>query len=111
MSPGIPEHVIERIVREADFVALVNRYTRLEKKGNRYWGLCPFHKEKTPSFTVEPQEGLFYCFGCKEGGNIFNFLEKTEGLDFVQALDKLADEVGVDLQQYRSGGGSGRLRG
>lgn len=113
MSPGIPEHVIERIVREADFVALVNRYTRLEKKGDRFWGLCPFHKEKTPSFTVEPQEGLFYCFGCKEGGNIFNFLEKTEGLDFVQALEKLADEVGVDLGQYRgrsSGPNRSRLR-
>ena len=110
MSPGIPEHVIDRIVREADFVALVNRYTRLEKKGGRYWGLCPFHKEDTPSFSVEPEEGLFYCFGCKEGGNIFNFLEMTEGLDFVQALEKLADEVGVDLDRYRSGGGGGGQR-
>ncbi|MHC4789738.1 MAG: DNA primase, partial [Planctomycetota bacterium] len=68
MAGRVPEHVIQQIIRSVDFVRLASRYCDLKKKGKSYWGLCPFHKEKTPSFSVDPENGLYYCFGCKEGG-------------------------------------------
>ena len=101
MSRNVPEHVIRQIVDATDFVALVSRYCRLKARGNKYWALCPFHKEKTPSLSIDAEKGLFYCFGCNEGGNVFTFLEKMEGLDFGQALQQLAAGAGVDLSRYR----------
>ncbi len=80
---------------------LAERYLRVQKRGSRYVALCPFHDEKTPSFSIDPDEGLYYCFGCKEGGNVFTFLQKMEGLSFGEALHQLADEAGVDLSRYR----------
>ena len=107
--PGrIPEHVIQQIARSTDIVRLIGRYTKLTKRGRRLVGLCPFHKEKTPSFTVDPEQGLYHCFGCKEGGNLFTFLKKTEGLEFHEALHLLAREAGVDLSQYETGTGPSR---
>ncbi len=97
----VPEHIIQDIVRRVDFVRLIGRYTRLSEKGGKHWGLCPFHNEKTPSFSVDPGRGLYYCFGCKEGGNIFTFLKKLEGLEFLEALQQLAEDAGVDLSQFR----------
>lgn len=111
MSPGVPDHVIERIVRAVDFPALVSRYSNVEKKGNRYWALCPFHNEKTPSFSIDAERGLYYCFGCKEGGNVFTFLQKIEGLDFGQALEKLAAETGVELKGVAGEWQKSRARG
>ena len=111
MSPGVPDHVIDRIARSVDFVALVNRYSKVQKRGNRYWALCPFHNEKTPSFSIDAEQGLFYCFGCKEGGNVFTFLQKVEGLDFGQALEKLAAEAGIDLQEHAGDWGKAQARG
>lgn len=108
MSGRVPEHVVQQIVRSVDFLRLAARYCDLKKKGRNYWGLCPFHEEKTPSFSVDPENGLYYCFGCKEGGNIFTFLEKTEGLSFGEALRKLAAEAGVDLSQYEGESGLSR---
>jgi len=108
LAAYVPEQVVRQVVRLTDFVALASRYCKLTRKGNRYWALCPFHKEKTPSFTIDPETGLFYCFGCKEGGNIFSFLEKMEGLQFPEALEKLAAAAGVDLGQYRARGGPSR---
>jgi len=111
----VPEHVIQQIVAGVDIVRLVERHCELTRKGKKYWGLCPFHQEKTPSFSVDPDNGLYYCFGCKEGGNVFTLLEKLEGLGFAEALERLAREVGVDLGPYRSGpaeppGQAARLR-
>lgn len=107
--PGrVPEHVVQQIVRSVDFVRLAARYSDLKKKGRNYWGLCPFHEEKTPSFSVDPENGLYYCFGCKEGGNVFTFLEKMEGLSFGEAMRKLAAEAGVDLSQYEAESGPSR---
>jgi DNA primase len=114
--PGrVPEHVIQQIVRSVDFVRLAGRWCDLKKKGRNYWGLCPFHEEKTPSFSVDAENGLYYCFGCKEGGNAFTLLQKLEGLTFSEALARLAAEAGVDLSQYAgesgpSRGEMGRLR-
>lgn len=105
MAGRVPEHVIQQIVRSVDFVRLAGRYCDLKKKGRNYWALCPFHKEKTASFSIDPENGLYYCFGCKEGGSVFTFLQAMEGLSFGEALRKLAAEAGVDLRQYETAGG------
>lgn len=105
MAGRVPEHVIQQIVRSVDFVRLAGRYCDLKKKGKNFWALCPFHKEKTPSFSVDPENGLYHCFGCKEGGNVFTFLQAMEGLSFGEALRKLAAEAGVDLSQYETTSG------
>jgi len=79
---------------------IVGRYVELKPAGrDRYKGLCPFHKEKTPSFYVDDAKGLFYCFGCKAGGDVFSFLERIEGLSFPEALERLAAEAGVELPE------------
>jgi len=111
----VPEHIIQQIARGVDFVRLAGRYLDLKKRGKSYWALCPFHKEKTPSFSIDPERGFYHCFGCKEGGNVFSFLQKMEGLTFREALEKLAREAGIDLSQYRgaaapSAGEFSRLR-
>ncbi|MFP4027462.1 MAG: DNA primase [Candidatus Brocadiia bacterium] len=108
MRGKVPEHVIQQIVHSADIVRIISRYTDLKKRGNRFWGLCPFHKEKTPSFTVDPEEGLYYCFGCGQGGNIFTFLKDVEGLEFQEALRQLAQDAGVDLSRYKTEDGPSR---
>jgi DNA primase len=104
----VPEHIIQQIVRSVDFVRLASRHCDLKKKGKSYWALCPFHEEKTPSFSIDPDNGLYYCFGCKEGGNVFTFLEKMEGLSFGEALRRLAAEAGVDLSRYETSDGPSR---
>ncbi len=101
MAGRVPEHVIREIVNRADIVRIIGRYTNLQKQGSGFTGLCPFHKEKTPSFHVDPDEGLYHCFGCKAGGNIFTFLEQLEGLEFYEALQQLSQEAGVDISEYK----------
>ncbi|MFW6279977.1 MAG: DNA primase [Planctomycetota bacterium] len=96
----MPEHIVEKIAQSTDVVRLIGRYTNLEKRGKQYVGLCPFHNEKTPSFSVDPDRGLYYCFGCKEGGNVFTFLKEMEGLEFYEALTQLAREAGIDISRY-----------
>ncbi len=108
MAGRVPEHVIQQVLRGVDFVRLVGRHCELKKKGKKFWALCPFHKEKTPSFSIDPENGLYYCFGCKEGGNAFTFLQQMEGLSFGEALRKLAAEAGVDLAKYRGQEGPSR---
>ena len=108
MAGKVPEHVIQQVARSANIIAIVSRHTNLKQRGKKFWGLCPFHKEKTPSFSVDPEQGLFYCFGCKEGGNVFTFLNKTQGLDFYDALQQLAREAGIDLSHYEGRGGPAR---
>lgn len=108
MAGRVPEHVIQQIVRGVDFVRLVGRFCDLKRKGKKYWALCPFHNEKTPSFSIDPENGLYYCFGCKEGGNVFTLLAKLDGLSFGEALRKLAAEAGVNLSQYESAPGPTR---
>ena len=102
------EHVIEQILRSVDFLRIVGRHCELTRKGKNYWACCPFHQEKTPSFSVDPEQGLYHCFGCKEGGNVFTFLEKMEGLGYREALNRLAAEAGVDLSRYESEPGPSR---
>jgi DNA primase len=115
VSGRVPQHIVDQIARSVDFVHLVSRHVKLEKRGERYWALCPFHTEKTPSFSVDPDNSLYYCFGCKEGGNVFTFVQKMDGLSFPEALRALAAEAGVDLTRYEDTEGPtrsevGRLR-
>jgi DNA primase len=78
-------------------VEVVGEHVRLKRRGRKYQGLCPFHDEKTPSFSVDPDRGLYYCFGCHEGGDIFKFVMQTEGLSFPEAVERLARRYGVKL--------------
>lgn len=95
MVGNIPEHIIEEIRERSDILDIVNSYVNMIKKGDRWWGLCPFHKENTPSFSVSPELNLFYCFGCHKGGSIFNFLMEIESINFPEAVKLLSDKVGV----------------
>ncbi len=90
---------IEEIKSRLDIVPVVERQLKLKKAGKNYIGLCPFHSEKTPSFTVSPSMQRYKCFGCGETGDIFNFVEKTENLDFIDTLDKLAKEAGIEIKR------------
>ena len=91
----IPERVVQDIVARTDIVRIVGEYVRLEKRGSRWTGLCPFHNEKTPSFGVNEERGFFYCFGCKKGGDAITFIKEIEKCGYVEALEHLADKAGV----------------
>lgn len=95
MKGSIPEDKIEEVRRRIDIVSLIGEYVTLKKAGRNYLGLCPFHREKTPSFTVSPDKQMFYCFGCSEGGNGVSFLMKLNHLTFPEAIRQLAGKVGV----------------
>ena len=94
-----PEQIIEEVRLRNDIVEVVSGYLKLERKGRSYWGLCPFHSEKTPSFSVEPNKQFFYCFGCNRGGSVIQFIMSIENLEFVEALKFLADRVGITLPE------------
>ena len=91
MAKSIPKDFIDRLVDDSDIVAVINHYVSLTKKGNNYTCCCPFHEEKTPSFVVSPQKAIFHCFGCGAGGNVLTFIKDIEGLNFVEAVEKLAE--------------------
>ncbi|MDR3600364.1 MAG: DNA primase [Desulfosporosinus sp.] len=95
----IPEEVIEEVRLRTDIVEVISDYVSLQRKGKNYWGLCPFHSENTPSFTVTPEKQMFYCFGCNVGGNIFSFVMKKENWSFVESVKNLADRYGVSLPE------------
>ncbi len=94
---------INEVSRRSDLAELVSGYVHLKRNGTSYMGLCPFHKEKTPSFHVDEDKQLFYCFGCGAGGNIFDFVMRAENLDFVDALKFLAQRAGVTLEEEQGG--------
>jgi DNA primase len=106
----IKDSSVEAVKAATDIVTLVEGYTRLRKSGSRYTGLCPFHQEKTPSFGVSPDRGTFKCFGCGEGGDAIAFVEKKESVDFVGAIEWLADRFGVRLEYEETSPEQDRLR-
>jgi len=110
--PRFTDDFIEEVRSHNDIVDVIGQYVRLTKKGNRYWGLCPFHGEKTGSFSVKPDEQFFYCFGCHVGGNVFRFVEQMERTDFVGAVEKLAERAHLDIPEpeYSSGAHKGPSR-
>lgn len=91
------DELIEEVRMKNDIVDVISGYVRLQKKGSSYFGLCPFHNEKSPSFSVSRQKQMYYCFGCGAGGNIFTFLMEYENMTFVEAVQTLAERAGVEL--------------
>ena len=91
------DDIIEEVRQKNDIVDVVSQYVKLTRKGSSYFGLCPFHNETTPSFSVTPGKQMFYCFGCGAGGNVFNFIMEYENYTFGEALKHLADRAGVEL--------------
>lgn len=97
MVKQVPEDVIESVRNANDIVDVVSEYVQLRKQGSNFFGLCPFHDEKTPSFSVTQDKQIFYCFGCKKGGNVLTFLMELEGYSFFESLSALAQRSGIDL--------------
>ncbi len=98
MFTSIPESKISEIRDATDVVDLVSGYVTLKKSGRNYFGLCPFHPEKTPSFSVNPEKQIFHCFGCGAGGNVFTFLMRHEGISFPESVKFLAQRAGIQLE-------------
>lgn len=93
------DEFIDRLRSQSDIVNVIAEYVPLKKRGRNYWGCCPFHGEKTPSFSVTPEKGFFYCFGCQAGGNVFNFLMKVENITFFEAAKLLAKKLDIPLPE------------
>ena len=91
---------IEEVRTRADIVEIIGAHVRLRRAGRNFVGLCPFHNEKTPSFSVNAERGFFHCFGCGAGGSVFNFMMKVEGLTFPEAIRSLATQYGVTLPEH-----------
>lgn len=98
---AIPPEKIEEIRNLVDITDIVSEYVKLKKTGRNFFGLCPFHNEKTPSFSVNPEKQIFHCFGCGAGGNVFTFLMKTGNLSFIEAVETIAKRVGIDIEKYK----------
>lgn len=92
-----PEELVEEIRERNDIVGVIGSYVRLQRKGSSYFGLCPFHNEKSPSFSVSPDKQMYYCFGCGAGGNVFTFLMEYENFSFQESVKYLADRAGIVL--------------
>ena len=97
--PYYSDELIEEVRSRNDIVDVIGSYVRMKKKGSTYFGLCPFHNEKTGSFSVSPNKQMYYCFGCGAGGNVFTFLMQYENFTFGEAMQSLADRVGIELPQ------------
>ncbi len=98
MADRIAEEKINQIRQAVDIVEIISEHVQLRKQGRNYFGLCPFHGENTPSFSVSPDKQIFHCFGCGAGGNVFSFLMELEGISFQEAVIKLASRVNIDLE-------------
>ena len=94
-----PEELLREIREKNDIVDVISRYVSLTRKGRNYFGLCPFHGEKTPSFSVNATDQFYHCFGCGAGGNVFTFLQNMENISFVEAVQQLADLVHIKLPE------------
>ena len=97
MSYRFPESAIEQVLNSVDIVEIISDYLSLRKSGSNYKALCPFHRERNPSFSVSPTKQMFYCFGCQAGGNVFTFLMKHENMTFSEAVKALAERAGIEL--------------
>ena len=97
MRDGRMDEFVEQVRSQSDIVQVVQGYVSLKKKGNRFWGCCPFHNEKTPSFSVVPDKGFFYCFGCHAGGNVLKFISMIENVSYFEAIKLQAEKLGIPL--------------
>ena len=97
-----PDEVIEEVRMKNDIVDVISGYVKLQKKGANYFGLCPFHNEKSPSFSVSPGKQMYYCFGCGAGGNVLTFVMEYENYTFQEALQSLADRAELLFQRWNT---------
>ena len=93
----IPQEKIEEVRTAADIVSYVSKYVRLKKSGRNFFGLCPFHQEKTPSFSVSPEKKIYHCFGCQKGGDVIGFLMEVEKISYIEAIRRIAFDLGINL--------------
>ena len=98
----IPQNIIDQVRDTAEIYEIVSEYVDLKQRGNNFFGLCPFHDEKTPSFSVSPEKEIFHCFGCGAGGNAITFLMDYEKISFIEAIGKIADKYGIDLNYEKN---------
>lgn len=96
------DEIIEEVRQNNDVVDIISQYVHLTRKGRNYFGLCPFHSEKSPSFSVSPDRQIFHCFGCGVGGNVYTFLMKIEGITFKESLEQLAERANIQLPTYEN---------
>ena len=109
--PGLfDDHDIDRVRQAVDIAEVIGAFVTLKRKGPDLWGLCPFHPEKSPSFHVRPDRGMFHCFGCGKGGNVFSFLMEIEGVSFSEAVRSLADRAGIEIRENRASAGADKSR-
>ena len=94
----IPQDIVDRVRDAADILDVVSQYVDLKQRGANYFGLCPFHGEKTPSFSVAPAKQIYHCFGCSSGGNVFSFLMEYQKITFPEAIKTLADRYSIPIQ-------------
>jgi DNA primase len=97
------DELIDDIKNSNDIVDIISQYVVLKRSGRNFFGLCPFHKEKTPSFSVSPDKQIFHCFGCGAGGNVVHFISKIENLDFKDSLEFLAERANIPLPTLENG--------
>ena len=95
--PVIPQVTIEQIRNASDIVDVIGSFVPLKRAGTNFLGLCPFHKEKTPSFNVNPSKQIFHCFGCHKGGDVFTFIREFENLSFIESVQRLADRARISI--------------
>ena len=107
---SIPQEFIQDLKSRTDIADIISGYVNLKKSGRTYMGLCPFHGEKTPSFSVSPENGFFHCFGCGEGGDVITFIKKIENLDYVEAIKFLAQKAGLSVPEDGQSKGLGDLK-
>ena len=96
---ALPQRFLDDLIDRSDIVEVISKYVRLKRTGANYMGLCPFHQEKTPSFSVSADKQFFHCFGCGEGGNVLSFLMKIENLPFMDAVKQLAEQNGIKVPE------------
>ncbi|MBN1622917.1 MAG: DNA primase [Clostridia bacterium] len=99
MANYYPDTVIEEIIEKNDIIDVVSDYVKINRKGKDYFGLCPFHNEKTPSFSVVPAKQIYYCFGCGKGGNVLNFISSIENIEYIDAIKMMAERASVSLPE------------
>lgn len=102
------DEIIDEVRQTNDIVDIISQYVHLKRSGRNFFGLCPFHNEKSPSFSVSPDKQIFHCFGCGVGGNVFTFLTKIEGINFVEAVQTLAERSNIQLPTLENGGDSSK---
>src|SRR5437868_14519700 len=106
MAGLIAPATLEQIRASSDVVDVIGSYLPLKRAGANFVALCPFHKEKSPSFNVNPQKQIFHCFGCHKGGDVFSFVKEYENIDFVESVKRLADRAKIALEYEQGGAGA-----